>query len=71
MLISSCNNATNSNIENWEILFNGKDLKDWKIKFANQDLDINHKNTVRVKDSVLKLVFDNYDNFDDNYAQIY
>ena len=71
MLISSCNNATNSNIENWEILFNGKDLKDWKIKFANQNLGIKHKNTFRVKDSVLKVVFDNYDNFDDNYAQIY
>jgi len=36
IMISSCNNISNSNIENWEILFNGKDLKDWKIKFANQ-----------------------------------
>ena len=71
ILIYSCNNNIDSNTENWEIIFNGKDLKDWKIKFANQNLNINYKNTFQIKDSILKVVYDNYDSFDNNYGQIY
>ena len=71
ILIYSCNEISDSNIENWEIIFNGKDLKDWKIKFANQNLNVNYKNTFQIRDSVLKVVYDNYDSFDNNYAQIY
>ena len=71
ILIYSCNNNIDPNTENWEIIFNGKDLKDWKIKFANQNLNINYKNTFQIKDSILKVVYDNYDSFDNNYAQIY
>ncbi len=70
-LIYSCNKISDSNIENWEVIFNGKDLKDWKIKFANQNLNVNYKNTFQIRDSVLKVVYDNYDSFDNNYAQIY
>ena len=71
ILFAGCNSPGNSKIENWEILFNGIDLKDWKIKFANQNLDTNYKNTFQVVDGVLKVVYDNYDKFDNNYAQIY
>ena len=71
ILIYSCNNNIDSKTENWEIIFNGKDLKDWKIKFANQNLNINYKNTFQIKDSILKVVYDNYDSFDNNYGQIY
>ena len=71
ILIYSCNNHSDSNIENWEIIFNGKDLKDWKIKFANQNLNVNYKNTFQIKNSILKVVYDNYDSFDNNYGQIY
>ena len=71
IVVVGCNNPDNSKTENWEILFNGIDLKDWKIKFANQNLDINYKNTFQIEDSILKVVYDNYDNFDNNYAQIY
>ena len=71
ILIYSCNNNIDSNTENWEIIFNGKDLKDWKIKFANQNLNVNYKNTFQIKDSILKVVYDNYDSFDNNYGQIY
>tara|TARA_B100000927_G_scaffold66001_1_gene52060 strand:- start:141 stop:947 length:807 start_codon:yes stop_codon:yes gene_type:complete len=53
------------------VIFNGKDLKEWKIKFANQNLNVNYKNTFQIRDSVLKVVYDNYDSFDNNYAQIY
>ena len=71
MIFYGCNNNSDSNVENWETIFNGKDLKDWKIKFANQNLNVNYKNTFQIKDSVLKVVYDNYDSFDNNYGQIY
>jgi len=71
ILVCSCNKTSDPNIENWEVIFNGKDLKDWKIKFANQNLNVNYKNTFQIRDSVLKVVYDNYDSFDNNYAQIY
>ena len=71
ILVYSCNKISDSNIENWEVIFNGKDLKEWKIKFANQNLNVNYKNTFQIRDSVLKVVYDNYDSFDNNYAQIY
>lgn len=71
ILIYSCSKISDSNIENWEVIFNGKDLKDWKIKFANQNLNVNYKNTFQIRDSILKVVYDNYDSFDNNYAQIY
>ena len=71
MIFNGCYNISDSNVENWEIIFNGKDLKDWKIKFANQNLNVNYKNTFQIKDSVLKVVYDNYDSFDNNYGQIY
>lgn len=71
ILVYSCNKISDSNIENWKVIFNGKDLKDWKIKFANQNLNVNYKNTFQIRDSVLKVVYDNYDSFDNNYAQIY
>ena len=31
----------------------------------------NYKNTFQIRDSVLKVVYDNYDSFENNYAQIY
>ena len=71
ILVYNCNKISDSNIENWEVIFNGKDLKDWKIKFANKNLNVNYKNTFQIRDSVLKVVYDNYDSFDNNYAQIY
>ena len=57
--------------QEWISLFNGKDLSGWDIKFANQDLNVNYKNTVRVQDSMLRIVYDEYETFDNAYAHIY
>ena len=46
---------------NWITLFNGKDLKDWKIKIAGYPLNKNFGNTFRVEDSLLKVSYDGYD----------
>ncbi len=67
----SCNTQNTTDQEEWISLFNGKDLSDWNIKFANQDLNVNHRNTFRVQDSMIRIVYDEYDTFDDAYAHLY
>ena len=55
----------------WISLFNGKDLKDWKIKFAGHDLGANYKDTFRVEDGVLKVDYSNYQSFDAKFGHIF
>lgn len=57
--------------EEWQPLFNGKDLSGWTIKFANQDLNVNHNDTFHVQDSMIRIAYDNYDTFNDAYAHMY
>lgn len=72
LLLTSCNNkAKQSHQEEWISLFNGKDLTDWKIKIANRPLNENYKNTFQVQDSMLRIVYDEYENFDDKYGHMY
>lgn len=67
----ACDKTTTMDQEEWVSLFNGKDLSDWTIKFANQDLDVNYQNTFRVQDSMIRIAYDQYDNFDNAYAHMY
>ncbi len=52
-------------------LFNGKDLNDWVIKIKDHPLNENFANTFRVEDSVLKVRYDGYDDFKEQYGHIY
>ena len=38
----------------WEYLFNGKDLDGWKIKINGHELEDNYKNTFKVKELQMK-----------------
>ena len=67
----ACQNYNISDQEEWIALFNGEDLSDWTIKFANQDLDVNFRNTFRVKDRMIRISYDAYNTFDDAYAHMY
>jgi hypothetical protein len=67
----SCNTQNTTDQEEWISLFNGKDLSNWTIKFANQDLNVNHRNTFRLQDSMIRIAYDEYDTFDDAYAHLY
>lgn len=57
--------------EEWMQLFNGKDLKDWKIKFAGHDLGDNYLDTFHVADGVLKVDYSKYDSFDAKFGHIF
>ncbi|MFC2156487.1 DUF1080 domain-containing protein [Acidobacteriota bacterium] len=55
----------------WISLFNGKDLSGWTPKFAKSELGINYKNTFRVEDSLLKVSYSDYDNFDGEFGHLF
>jgi hypothetical protein len=67
----SCQAPDTYEKEEWITLFNGTDLSDWTIKFANQDLNVNHRNTFRVQESMISINYDQYDTFEDAYAHMY
>jgi len=52
-------------------LFNGKDLKDWAIKIKNHPLNENYGNTFRVENGVMKVSYDQYDDFKEQYGHIF
>lgn len=55
----------------WIQLFNGKDLNDWTIKIKGKPLNDNYMNTFRVEDGVMKVRYDGYDQFNQQYGHIY
>jgi hypothetical protein len=55
----------------WLKLFNGKDLKDWKVKIKDHPLNENYGNTFRVEDGVMKVSYDQYDSFNEQFGHIY
>lgn len=57
--------------ENWIPMFNGEDLSGWTIKFADQELGHNFRNTFVWENDMLRIKYDEYENFDDAYAHMY
>ncbi len=57
--------------KDWIQLFNGRDLKDWSIKFTHHDLGENLNNTFRVEDGLLKVRYDKWTTFNDEFGHIF
>lgn len=55
----------------WINLFNGKDLKDWTIKIAKHDIGENYANTFRVEDGLMKVRYEGYTDFNQQYGHIF
>ncbi len=64
-------NNENSITENWKSLFNGKNLEGWAVKINGYELNTNYKNTFRVEDGVIKVSYDQYNNFTDQYGHLF
>jgi hypothetical protein len=60
-----------SDTEGWISLFNGKDLDGWKVKIAGHDLGDNFGNTFRVEDGILKVCYDQYDEFKGQFGHLF
>lgn len=57
--------------ENWQSLFNGKDLSDWIVKIKGYPLGENPHNTFRVENGVIKVSYDGYDGFNNSFGHMF
>ncbi len=60
-----------SDTSEWIQLFNGKDLTGWTPKFKGHDLGVNFKNTFRVENGMLKVSYDEYKKWNNNFGHLF
>jgi hypothetical protein len=78
IMLSACNSkpkteqaGEKSAEENWIQLFNGKDLNNWQIKFKGHELGDNYNNTFRVEDGMLRVSYENWDDWNGAFGHIF
>tara|TARA_B100000787_G_C16199343_1_gene303807 strand:+ start:43077 stop:43877 length:801 start_codon:yes stop_codon:yes gene_type:complete len=78
IILSTCYSCDSSKIksdvnssENWKSLFNGENLDDWIVKINGYKLHDNHHNTFRAEKGILKVSYDEYDNFTDEFGHLF
>lgn len=57
--------------DGWLQLFNGKDLAGWTPKIKGHELGDNFASTFRVEDGILKVSYDQYQNFDGQFGHLF
>jgi len=55
----------------WRSLFNGRDLEGWRPKITHHELDENFGETFRVEDGILKVSYDQYDEFHGQFGHLF
>jgi len=64
-------NAVTNDAETWRPLFNGRDLSGWTVKIAKHPLGVNYAETFRVEDGMIKVSYDRYGKFDEQFGHLY
>ncbi len=59
------------NADGWQVLFNGKDLDGWIVKFHRHEPGDNYANTFRVVDGVIQVNYDGYETFNERYGHLF
>ena len=67
---SQVNQKTNVKAPEPIQLFNGKDIKNWIPKIRLHEVGENYANTFRVEDGLLKVRYDGYDDFNQQYGHL-
>lgn len=69
---ASCTTAKHSAATpEWQQLFNGQDIKDWTVKIHHHEVGEDTANTFRVEDGMVKVRYDKYDKFNEQYGHLY
>lgn len=68
MLATDCGRSREAE---WIQLFNGKDLTGWIPKITGYEVNNNFGNTFRVEDGLLKVVYDQYDQFNGRFGHLF
>ena len=64
-------NGCSSEEGKWVSIFNGKNLDGWTIKICGSPVGENYKNTFVAEDGMLRVKYDEYDTFSNEYGHIY
>lgn len=61
----------NEDEKGWTSLFNGKDIDDWFVKIHHHEPGENFGRTFRVEDGIIKVRYDQYGDFNDQFGHLY
>ena len=61
----------NKEKQDWLPLFNGKNLNNWTVKIHHHEVGVNFGNTFRAEDGLVKVRYDQYDKFNEQYGHLY
>lgn len=57
--------------DGWIPLFNGTNLEDWIVKIHRHEVGVNFGNTFRAEDGMIKVRYDQYDSFNEQFGHLY
>ena len=57
--------------DDWIPLFNGDDLTSWTVKIHHHEPGVNFGNTFRMEDGILKVRYDEYGDFNEQFGHLY
>lgn len=66
-----CSSSKQNTQEEWVALFNGKNLNDWIVKIHHHEPGENFGNTFRAEDGLIKVRYDQYGDFNDQFGHLY
>jgi hypothetical protein len=71
LFLMACQSTKTTEADEWVDLFNGQDINDWIVKIHHHDVGENFGNTFRVEDGLIKVRYDQYGDFNDQFAHLY
>jgi len=73
LLLFGCQSGlkNTSDKNQWQTLFNGKDLSNWIVKIKGYKVGVNAHNTFRVENGLLKVSYVKYDSFNSQFGHIF
>lgn len=69
--LSTCFNTFAKESDEWKSLFNGKNLNGWTVKIHRHEAGVNFGNTFRAEDDMIKVRYDQYQNFNEQFGHLY
>ena len=70
-VFSNCKKEHKKEAEQWVSLFNGTDLTGWIVKINGYELNNNYNNTFRAEKGVIKVSYDQYDEFSNQFGHLF
>lgn len=69
--LSCTTKVQSSEKQKWISLFNGNNLNDWFVKIHHHETGDNFANTFRAEDGIIKVRYDGYGAFNEQYGHLY